>query len=73
MKQLIFLVAQWFVDDCLVRCTRHYLIIFIVGYSVVVKESFEKFSFAKKKIVDMYLKNSDFCPASTVSNAFTGT
>ena len=29
--------------------------------------------FCQKKIVDMYLKNGDFCPASTASNALTGT
>ena len=39
----------------------------------MVKEAFRKLSFAKKKIVDMYLKNGDFCPASTASSALTGT
>ena len=39
----------------------------------MVKEFFNKLCFAKKKIVDMFLKNGDFCPASTASSALTRT
>ena len=38
------------------------------------KRSFQKIKFfQKKKIVDMYLKNGDFCSGSTASSALAGT
>ena len=38
------------------------------------KRSFQqKFVLSKKRIVEMYLKNGKFCPASTASSALTGT
>ena len=42
-------------------------------YSIALKESFKNLVLQQKKIVDMYLKNGDFHPASMASSALTRT